>query len=642
MSNRRTFLKRGAVLAMGSISASLGNSIKGSRTKSIGNYRYESGVESYSTKIPHTLDLAERCELALRGIAGTSDAELYGQQWFSTNWAVKTPYLSHNASDATCTPKFAESFPLLRWASGSKEYMDLEQYQMENLVSNIDDNDGLYYAVWKPDRPWHAAYLFDERSREDFAWVGGVGRMMRAMMTWRQRDGNTEWDHKIRKMARGLSSIAVYKKDYAYYPDAGHGVQFAYPKSGWRHKREPLSDVESREGSVVDSIGHTAYALSRWYRMSGDQEALILARKITRFMMLPKMWGGLVEEISVNGSEQGHFHTHPHGHMVGLRGILETGWADQDSRALEFVRRAYEGLRRYMIPSIGWFPSNGVGEAGFAMEACSLGDLCALGIRLSDLRLGDYWEDVDSLVRNMMMEQQLTDLEILQSISQRALGGGPSNSMVNRETVEKMPNRIVGLFASFSLSNSLPPSGIMGCCSGNATQGLYFAWEGALRCNHNTATINLLLNRASPLVDVDSYIPHQGKVLIHNKAARRCFVRILSWIDKTQLKVSVAGKLRPHLWAGNYLMIDQIKPGDEIVLDFPIPESKASYTVHHRVWRKEKKVTYTFRGSTVVDVDPKEENAMHIPIFYRPQLREKSVPMVEVQRVVHRRLNLGW
>src|SRR5690606_34839089 len=149
------------------------------------------------------------------------DPEVYHQIWFSVMYAAREPFLSHNASDATCTPKFAESFPLMRWASGSEEFQDLEQKQMENLLANIDPNDGLYYAVWKPDRPWHSDYLYDEHKQEDWAWVGGLGRMMRAMMTWRQRDGDDRWDPLLRNMARGMDRIAIHKDDYAYYPDGG-------------------------------------------------------------------------------------------------------------------------------------------------------------------------------------------------------------------------------------------------------------------------------------------------------------------------------------------------------------------------------------------------------------------------------------
>jgi len=34
----------------------------------------------------------------------------------------------------------------------------------------------------------------------------------------------------------------------------------------------------------------------------------------------------------------------------------------------------------------------------------------ALGVRLSDAGLGDYWDDVDALVRNRLIEQQYVDL----------------------------------------------------------------------------------------------------------------------------------------------------------------------------------------------------------------------------------------
>jgi hypothetical protein len=38
-----------------------------------------------------------------------------------------------------------------------------------------------------------------------------------------------------------------------------------------------------------------------------------------------------------------------------------------------------------------------------------VGDMVGLGIRLSDAGLGDYWDDVDAVVRNQLVEQQLTD-----------------------------------------------------------------------------------------------------------------------------------------------------------------------------------------------------------------------------------------
>ena len=601
--------------------------------------------ERYEAVVPDTLDLSERCRLGLHGLAGTTDPDCYYQMWFAAVYATREPYLSHSGADGSCTPKFAESFPLLRTACGSQDYLEMETQQMAHLVRNVSSDDGLYYTVWKPDRPWHSNYMphFYAAAREDFSWVGAVGRMMRAMMAWQARDGDPRWDDRLRAMARGAAKIAFYRDDYAYYPDGGHSHQFAYPRSGWVTTDEPQSDTESGEGSVLDSLGHPIYGLARWYMQSGDKEALELARKLTSFCMLPKMWGGLAEEVGVHGGEQGHFHSHNHGHMAALRGILAYGMATLDPRVLEFVRRNYEHLRTYMIPRIGWFPANGIGDGAWCQaEGCNLGDQIALGIRLSDLGVGDYWEDVDGLVRNLLMEQQLVDADKLRAVAAASPLRPEGTPLPGQETAEGMPERIVGILASGAAANSLPAGGVLGCCTANATQGLYYAWEGALRCQGDTAQVNLLVNRASRLADVDSYLPYEGKVVIHNKGARRISVRVLSWIDRRELQLSVSGQARPLSPVGNYLVVDELKPGDEIVLRFPVPESKASYTAHHRVWRRERVYTYTLRGSTVVDVTPKETSPCNIPIYDRGDMRQDPVPMKKAVRFVPDQVIVDW
>jgi hypothetical protein len=201
---------------------------------------------------------------------------------------------------------------------------------------------------------------------------------------------------------------------------------------------------------------------------------------------------------------------------------------------------------------------------------------------------------------------------------------------------------MLGVFHSFSLPNCLPGGGVMGCCTGNATQGLYFAWDGALRWQGENATVNLLVNRASPAADVDSYLPYKGKVVIHNKKARRLFVRLLSWVDRRQLKVLVGSKQLQPVLAGNYLLIEDLVPDDQVLVTFPVPEVQATYTAHHRVWRKEKDFTFVFRGSTVVDVEPKETGSTNIPIFDRKNMRQGEVPMRQLVRNVQDRESLGW
>ena len=70
------------------------------------------------------------------------------------------------------------------------------------------------------------------------------------------------------------------------------------------------------------------------------------------------------------------------------------------------------------------------------------------------------------------------------------------------------------------------------CCTGNCTPAMYCARESIVRCVDDAAQINLLLNRASPWLDVDSYLPYEGKVVLRNKSAQDAFVRIPFYVEE--------------------------------------------------------------------------------------------------------------
>ena len=59
------------------------------------------------------------------------------------------------------------------------------------------------------------------------------------------------------------------------------------------------------------------------------------------------------------------------------------------------------------------------------------------------------------------------------------------------------------------------------CCNANAPVGLYEAWNSIVEYNQGLVQVNLLLNRASPWVDIDSYLPYEGKVGFKIKTAKK-------------------------------------------------------------------------------------------------------------------------
>jgi hypothetical protein len=286
------------------------------------------------------------------------------------------------------------------------------------------------------------------------------------------------------------------------------------------------------------------------------------------------------------GTEQGHWYSHFHARAIALRGLLAYGRVTMNQRIVEFVRRAYEFTLTQGIPRIGWvncFPG-----AFNQMEGCALGDLVGLGICLSDLGAGDYWDDVDAVVRNHRVEQQLTRADELERIAAhfRDPQAAPPATAAGQVCFDHVIARSLGVFTGTSLPNAIPHPWVMHCCTGNATQGLYYAWEGALREMGDQAVVNLWLNHDGRLVDVDSCLPYEGKLVIRNKAARRVAVRVPSWVRMAS--------------------------------------------------------TCEFRGSTLVDIAPHDDAADSYPLYRRAHLRTDQTPYRTVQRFVAARIVRGW
>jgi hypothetical protein len=620
--------------------------------------------ERYEAEVPDTLDLAERAQIALNGLGGTIDPDCHHTMFFNVQYSCQPPFMRHHGSaDVTCDPKFAESFPMMRVMCGSDLYADLEAAHRAELLSRLSPDDGLYYNLAHPGRPWRATYnpAFDGGATdEDLANLGGCGRMLRTLVTWREREGDGSLEDSLRALVRGLARLAIYRDDYAYYPNGGVGEPFNYPRSGWLRTDEPQSEVEGGEGTVVGYHGHQIQGLMRWVALSGDPEALDLAAKLTRFCVLPRFWGGvadpegdtsgLVGHVAAGrpdppglaGDEQGHWYTHFHARAIGLRGILEYARVVQDARLLEFVRRAYEFTLSMGIPRLGWV--NCYPGRNPVVEGCALGDLVALGIRLSDAGVGDYWDDVDAVVRNHLVEQQLVRADLLEQISEASEARRPDQqpSYPKQETSQDVIGRSLGNFAGVSTPADICRPWVMQCCTGNGTQGLYYAWEGSVRGDGDTAQVNLLLNRASPWLDVDSDLPYEGKVSIRLKTARRLAVRIPSWVPRGPLRSEVNGTAREGTWIGNYLTFLDLRPGDRVVLQFPVPESTARYTVAAHIPGQEATYTLTFRGSAVVEVSPRDTSPTTYPLYLRDHLRAGPAPRKRVGRFVAERMMQRW
>jgi len=338
--------------------------------------------------LPETLDLADHARQAIHGATGNLDMEIGSEMWFHCEMAHKTPFMKHLSCDNACTPKYGEMLPMMRLMCGSDENLEIESHMRQRLISLIED--GIYWNKAEPNRPWRCIYNWDKDDTnpkgEDLASPVGNARMMRTLMTWRFIDGDTGYDDLISQMLDGHERMLVTRSRengdrYSYFPDAGYGEAFSYPRNtGWLHENEPMSDTEGMEGSVTCYHGHSAYFLSKWYRETGDERALDMAKRVVDYNIQPHMWGGValhdseLEQFAttatattapnippnmpspagIDAGRKGHWFMHFHGRAVGMRGILEYGLTTGDQRALEFANNTWAYSRGLMMDRIGW------------------------------------------------------------------------------------------------------------------------------------------------------------------------------------------------------------------------------------------------------------------------------------------------
>ncbi len=623
--------------------------------------------ETYVDRVPDTHDMAERSRLGINAITAiadpTADYEIYGAADFFRNPAT----MLHDFNDWTQNQEgFMEALPLLRLATGDGMRSEVDQAWMRSTLQSIGP-DGLLYIpltgrpwgrinvdgvnpVWRPDG---TTTNFKDQTVTQFANVSTCQRMIGTMTIYYLRDKNPVWKTTNHEMIRRLNEIAIQRGDYCYYAPGSF---------------EPNAKVDQSAQMPTGSLWGVSWnsrliqGLAQYYRVSHDESALELAQKIAnyaryhsdvfdsngRWLLDPefrKKQG--FPDYAVPDWVRDKFGKgdivlggHSHGHMIALIALLDFADATSNRELLEFCESSFEWMRNpgeeYGVSlRVGWFPEFYL-PAYPSADADPQGDMIGIALKLSDAGVGDYWDDVDRWVRNQFAEQQLTDLTSVNALSARS---SPKPVAWN-ETADHVAEKALGAYGSSVSGNDwamgLASRGIAQCCTGTCTRTLYYIWDRMIRYQDGEFRVNLLMNRASRWADVYSYIPYEGRVDLKIKQeCRNVKLRAPEWVSTASpdLACKVNGQDRKVAWEGRFVSIGAVKPGDKVVMTFPISER----TVKERIGP----VAYTLvlRGNTVVSIDPQGTN---VPLYHgRERYRSGTTPWKEVTRFVSAE-NIEW
>lgn len=583
----------------------------------------------YEAEVPDTLDLSERGALAVNGLIDFLDPDQNYEQYQIAFFNVNPPFMAHYNMEAGNQGKIAKGILTNRLMSGEKNKLE-EQAKMFNAMIARVNEDGLFYNDLNQG-PWVPSITTEDQLAVNTAHV------LVAMIDLYQIKPHPKILELIRFMADGMVNLARVEGDYAYYtqvaPEEGdsHIGVLGYWQQMFYH-------------------GKSLRGLSRAYMLTGDEKYLNLAEKLKNLIMMEKHWQVEAAPKAIVGHERAWFSGHHHSYTSALMGLILYAEATNDPTLMEFVRSGYEYLRNYGIARLGLFG-----------EMCTTGDMIWLGVKMSELGIGDYWEDVDQYTRNMLVEQQITEPERLREAVEEFPDLSPQTIYEYRYakdnmTSENVIERNVGCWMSDASNPTLIRSQTMRwtiCCSGNCPPALYAAWKSIVRCEDGDASVNLLLNRASKWLDVNSYLPYEGKVVIRNKTARRISVRMPRWVDldsvEATIKASRSRKATPTRVQGRYLSFSDLKEGDVLTLTFPVRETVETRTLLWKVedmWPESTDPGHnwqppdppnvykmTFRGNTLVDITPREKGK-GFALFLRDELQADEAPMKKTSRYV--------
>lgn len=562
---------------------------------------------------PDTLNLEGRALAAMNAIVGVADED-YGYIPYFSGFLTSDPaWMSHGNWDlGSSHGRLVDAMIVARTMTGTHFGEETEQHYRDNLLSFFHE-DGLSYRQNTFTEEELKAH--DSRFEESASMIDQRAVML-ALTCWLLDTGEERVKAASDKLVAGLKKIAVKHRDSWFYPGS------EYTAHGWP-SFDMLHTNLTPDGAAM--WGRQVMPFVKYYEATGNRDALELSENF--IYNIVHRSGVFNPDGSFNGGiehRNGHFHTR----MGTLGAIVRFASLTHDAYLMNFAKRSYDWALTTQCTSFGWTPGD-MQDQAYEHETCTLVDSIAVAIGLAKNGYPEYWSVVERFVRNQLTGSQLMDVSWIKERNDKTMDTHGVKTYYN------VAQRLRGAFAGYAAPNDFVNGGIWGrghimdvqtCCVGSGTRGLYSAWSNIVTEEHGRVSVNLLLNRSTPKLDVLSYLPHEGRVELHvNAEIGELMIRIPEWVPYGMVKIQragseeiIEGKNLP--WVNTwYMKLGAAKPGEIITITFPVAERK---TREHAV---NLEYDVVWRGDDVIHIEP--EGTVY-PLFNNRKIYENA-PMVK-------------
>lgn len=562
--------------------------------------------------VPDTLNLEERAEIALGTLINVADEDYDYIPFFCGDFKSKPAVMLHGNWDfGSSHGRLVDSIALAREMTGSDYGADVEAHYKKNLLSFFKE-DGLNYRR----NSFDEETVIEHMSQfEDSASMIDQRAVLLGLTSWYLSTGDeTVKDYADRHVA-ALKRIARKERDSWYYPAS------EYTQRGW-----PSFDAVHTRLAVDPCAmwGRQVMPLVRYYKATGNTDAYELAENFV-YNIIHRS-GAFLPDGAFNGAleyRNGHFHTR----MGTLAAIAHFGELTHSAFHINWVKRSFDWARENWITTFGWTPGD-MHDQAYEHETCSLVDAIDVAITLAKNGYSEYWSVAEKYLRNQLAESQLLDISWIDEYDKKDM------DEPKFKTYYKSAQRLRGSFAGYAAPNDFVYDGLKGrghimdvqlCCVAAGIRALHQAWKNTVTEENGRVFVNMLFNHTAEALDVSSYLPHEGKVVLTaKKDLAEVLVRIPEWAAYGAVRIDSDTRHdtgRTVAWSNTcFIKIKNVKKGEEIAVTFP---TSSRITEEYAV---DDKYIMTWQCDDVISISP---SGTYYPLYKNKKIYEQ-VPMKKV------------
>lgn len=423
-------------------------------------------------------------------------------------------------------------------------------------------------------------------------------KILRSLSEEHKRTQSEKNRARARQIFVALRNLADWDSGRAYYP---HGSG-AWADGKWIKSQVPTAVLEP--------------VVSYWEAFQ-DPEALDFAKAVAEGLLADSE---LLPPQKSRIRSDGEFHGHMHSTLHGVWGVAHLGAVLNEPRYLDWAKKVYDYAGEFG-PGTGWMQAalsnDSVRELS---ETCATSDMLSIASWLAKGGFPEYWDHVERALRNYIRPEQFfvtpeyealyrklnadkPEVEIQAGLTrmsdfQGAVMGGPApNDWMNWIASPKECGPYVTPYGCMAL---------FGCCTPEGMRALHTVWAGIVSPKAHDIYVNLSLTRKTAWSDVISSAPQSGRIDVIPHQSGTYLLRPPSWSPRDGVRILRKGREVPTVWGGPamaYVVCRNVKEGETLTLAYPLVTFK-------QVWgnwpsRPDLKLTITWRGNSVVDMEPR-------------------------------------